>query len=49
MSAIIRALADWWRRNRRRVLGLLLLCAFFFALGYVTPRVVSPLMCKVYG
>ncbi|MBS0372499.1 MAG: hypothetical protein JSS57_25255 [Proteobacteria bacterium] len=46
---MLRALAYWWHRNRRRVLGLLLLCAFFFALGYFTPRVASPLMCKVYG
>jgi len=43
------ALVARWRRNRRRVIGLALVCAFFFALGYFSPRVNSPLMCKIYG
>ena len=43
------ALVAWWRRTRHRVIGLVLVCAFFFALGYFSPRVNSPLMCKIYG
>ncbi len=43
------ALRDWWRRHRRLLIGLALVCAFFFALGHFSAKVVSPLMCKVYG
>lgn len=38
-----------WRTYRRRLIAVALLCAFFFALGYFSPRVASPLMCKIYG
>ena len=36
-------------RVLRVVIGLALLCVFFFVLGYFSPRVNSPLMCKIYG
>ena len=39
----------WLQRNRRKLIGLALLCLFFFVLGYFSPRVNSPLMCKIYG
>ena len=34
----------WLRRHRRR-----LIVAFFYALGYFSHPVTSPLMCKIYG
>ena len=43
------ALVAWWRRNRRRVIGLALVCAFFFALGYFSPRVNSPVRYNISG
>ena len=43
------ALRAWWQRNRRRVIGLLLVCVFFFLLGRFSQSSVSPLMCKIYG
>lgn len=42
-------LRDWVGRYRRRLIALAVLIAFFYFLGYVTPRVSMPLMCKVYG
>lgn len=42
-------LRAWWLRNRRRVIGLALVCAFFFLLGRFSQSTVSPLMCKIYG
>lgn len=43
------ALRAWWLRNRRRVIGLALVCVFFFLLGRFSHNTVSPLMCKIYG
>ncbi|WP_374246687.1 hypothetical protein [Zoogloea sp.] len=42
-------LRGWWLRNRGRVIGLLLVCVFFFLLGRFSHTAVSPLMCKIYG
>lgn len=35
--------------RRRFIWRLVLVAALFFALGYFSRPVVSPLMCKVYG
>ncbi|HMV64165.1 MAG TPA: hypothetical protein PKE01_12565 [Rhodocyclaceae bacterium] len=43
------SLRETWRKHRRTVIGVAVLCAFFYALGYFSPRVASPLMCKIYG
>ena len=43
------ALRAWWQRNWRRVIGLALVCLFFFLLGRFSQSTVSPLMCKIYG
>ena len=32
------ALRTWWQRNRRRVIGLALVCVFFFLLGRFQPQ-----------
>lgn len=45
----MRRLRAWWRLRRRRLVAIALLIAFFYFLGYITPRVSSPLMCKIYG
>lgn len=39
----------WLKRRRRKLVGLALLIAFFYALGYFSHPVTSPLMCKIYG
>ena len=39
----------WLRRRRRRLIGLALVVGFFYALGYFSHPVTSPLMCKIYG
>lgn len=39
----------WLRRHRRRLIGLALVVGFFYALGYFSHPVTSPLMCKIYG
>ena len=39
----------WLRRHRRRLIELALLVGFFYALGYFSHPVTSPLMCKIYG
>ena len=49
MSVDRDALRAWWLRNRRRVIGLALVCVFFFLLGRFSHNTVSPLMCKIYG
>ena len=36
----------WLKRRRRRLIGLALLVAFFYALGYFSHPVTSPLMCR---
>jgi CHASE2 domain-containing sensor protein len=45
----MRAALAWLRRHRRRLIAIALLIAFFYFLGYITPRVNNPLMCKIYG
>ncbi len=42
-------LTELWCAHRRWIIGTLLLCGFLFALGYLSPRVSSPRMCKIYG
>jgi cellulose synthase/poly-beta-1,6-N-acetylglucosamine synthase-like glycosyltransferase len=42
-------LGEFWRQHRRWIVGTVLLCGFFFVLGYFSPKVSSPLMCKIYG
>jgi hypothetical protein len=39
----------WLQRHRRRLIGLALVVAFFYTLGYFSHPVTSPLMCKIYG
>ncbi|MBC9071355.1 hypothetical protein IAI53_05220 [Thauera sp. CAU 1555] len=39
----------WLRARWRRLLAIALVVAFFYLLGYFTPRVSSPGMCLIYG
>lgn len=39
----------WLRRHRRVLIRIALVVAFFYVLGYFTPQVSSPGMCKIYG
>ncbi|NLF54780.1 MAG: hypothetical protein GX576_10395 [Thauera phenolivorans] len=39
----------WLRRNRRRLIVIALVVAFFYLLGYFTHPVAIPGMCKIYG
>ncbi|MDD3329421.1 MAG: hypothetical protein PHW25_20270 [Zoogloea sp.] len=39
----------WLQRHRRKLIGLALVVAFFYTLGYFSHPVTSPLMCKIYG
>ncbi len=39
----------WLRRNRRRLIVIALVIAFFYLLGYFSQPVAIPGMCKIYG
>ncbi|WP_168735258.1 hypothetical protein [Pseudothauera rhizosphaerae] len=47
--AVFSRVAAWLYARRRKLLMLALVVAFFYLLGYFTPRVSTPGMCLIYG
>jgi hypothetical protein len=49
LRSLLAAASGWLRARWRRLLVIALVVAFFYLLGYFTPRVSSPGMCLIYG
>lgn len=49
MPEHLQAFLQWCRRRKRRIVAVLLVIAFFYALGYFTAPKGIPGACLVYG